>query len=208
MVSNTLFGDDSQETTVANTPATFVPVTSATSDHQYFNSSFIFPSQSSPVLFSSSASSSPSPRNSQLTFESSPLPEHETRLFSTNDTDDVDEYFIKDPSTISTVQQDLSISMSNPPALLPTVSSNGIVPVSPNINTDFDFTTNGDDLLDDVLQSLGDFVKLQETLTLPTRSADQKPPPTNGLDFIQQEEFPDFAWEESFSQLFPSLSSA
>lgn len=76
------------------------------------------------------------------------------------------------------------------------------VPGSPNLNIDPDFPQLGDDILQQALQSLGDLTKFAESSISGTSTEMNN----IGLDdFLQNDDYTDLAWEESFAELFPAL---
>jgi hypothetical protein len=105
------------------------------------------------------------------------------------------------------------------------------VPASPNLNNleaDLDFPQLGDDILQQALQTLGDFNKFTSESSMasgftqntgPIQNDQSTPSTSNNMnsfnmnsigfdDFLQNDDYNDndLMWEESFAQLFPSLS--
>jgi len=171
-------------------------------DHQYFNSSaFTSPaSPSSSILFSSSSTNN-------FDFESLLQQQHDVNndLFSTsittssNDTADIQQYLINNSSSMIVKAE--------------SQNSNILVPATPpTLNFDPDFPPLGDDILEQALKSLGDFTKFADNTTFGQTISNslldgQSLASTSDFDFPQREEYTDPVWEESFAQLFPSLSS-
>jgi len=220
MVDNSIAQDDAIETAVNFVDAN---LSSTNNDHQYFSNNVFNASPVSPssLLFSSaSSSSSSSINNESFDFESLLQPPREnissindSNLFSTNDTAAAVEFqydFMNNPyPQIDTINNSNTIVKADSP-------NSSVVPASPSstLNFDTDFPQLGDDILEIALKSLGDFTKNNPELTngssaiLPTLLVDDQNASTSGFDFLQQDDYTDPAWEESFAQLFPSLSNA
>jgi len=205
MGDNSIIQSDGDETALNTDTAAFVQVSSTNPDHQYYNTAFTSPaSPSASILFSSQP-------NESFDFESLLQPQTVTDLMSTNDTADVQQYF----NTESYAPIEINVADSNFPAAVnyiapPTTASPiGVVPASPTLNFDPDFPPLGDDILDEALKSLGDFTKFAEgtNSTAPSVLNGLQGTTDIGFDFLQNDDFRDLAWEESFAQIFPSLSN-
>jgi len=202
-------------------------LSSTNNDHQYFSSSNVFTNPASPssLLFSSvSSSSSSTSNNESFDFESllqqpsENVSINDNNLFSTNDTAVEFQYdFMNNsyPPQIDIINSTTTNNSSN--TIIKANSPNSsVVPASPStlLNFDTDFPQLGDDILEIALKSLGDFTKNNSDLTnsssaiLPTLLIDNQNASTSGYDFLQQDDYTDPAWEESFAQLFPSLSNS
>jgi len=189
-IDNSIIQDIVQETAVTESiPFVNSSSSSATNDHQYFSNAMSSPSSSS-VLFSSSS-------NINFDLESLLQPQPMADLFSNNDT--ADQYF---QNAASSINSGIISSAKSP---------NSMVPASPILNFDPDFPALGDDILQQALQSLGDLTKFAENTTSTTQLStssigDQSSSNVTGFDFLQNDDYADLVWEESFAQLFPSLS--
>jgi len=128
---------------------------------------------------------------------------NEPDLFSTNDTVDVDQYFNTSAGVTVAAGSVVSSSTTATSSVTAVESPNNVVPASPTLTFDSEFPTLADDILEQALQSLGEFAKVAENTI--RSSVNEHATPTT-LDFIQNDDFVDLAWEESFSQLFPTLS--
>lgn len=157
----------------------------AVNDHQYFTNAMVSPSSSS-VLFSSSS-------NSNFDFESILQPATGAQLFPSHDAANVQQYLRDTPLAIEPAGSSEATSACSP---------NGMVPASPALNFDPEFPQLADDILQQALQSLGDLSKFAEDATAPPASASD----VIGFDLLQSDDYVDLAWEESFEQLFPSLT--
>jgi len=222
MVDNSIAQDDTIETTMNFVDSNLL--SSTNNDHQYFSSNvFTNPASPSSLLFSSASSSSSN--NECFDFESLLQQPSENvsiindNLFSTNDTAVEFQYdFMNNSyppqidvinSTATTINSSNTIIKANSP-------NSSVVPASPSstLNFDTDFPPLGDDILEIALKSLGDFTKNSDltnassSAILPTLLIDNQNASTSGFDFLQQDDYTDPAWEESFAQLFPSLSNA
>jgi len=213
MVDHSIAQSESIETAAVKTIIFGQNLLSSTNnDHQYFNNVFV-----SPALFSSNSSSSETNNNNEsFDFESllQQQPPSQNLLFSSsssspNDTADVQQYF--NDTSIATLNSGIIKT-----EILVNSNSSSLVPTSPSqLNFDTDFPQLGDDILEQALRSLGDLTKSFNDETLPivsnfSASFDdgQQIATTSGFDFLQQDDYTDLAWEESFAQLFPSLSNA
>jgi len=212
MVDHSIAQSESIETAAVKTIIFGQNLLSSTNnDHQYFNNVFV-----SPALFSSNSSSSETNNNNEcFDFESLLQQQQPSQnlLFSSssspNDTADVQQYF--NDTSIATLNSGIIKT-----EILVNSNSSSLVPTSPSqLNFDTDFPQLGDDILEQALRSLGDLTKSFNDETLPivsnfSASFDdgQQIATTSGFDFLQQDDYTDLAWEESFAQLFPSLSNA
>jgi hypothetical protein len=204
---NTIIQNYGDEAALNTDTAAFVQISSANADHQYFNSAFTSPaSPSASVLFSS-------PSNESYDFESLLQPPTvNDLLLPTNDTADVQQYFNNDSYAssmeINVCDSDFAAAVNS---IVPSATSPiGVVPASPTqLNFDPDFPPLGDDVLEQALKSLGEFTKFAEDTTSTSFSIlDSQSTTDAGFDFLQNDDFRDLAWEESFAQIFPSVPNA
>jgi hypothetical protein len=155
----------------------------ALNDHEYFQQNGVISSESqSSIMFSS---------NSSFDLDSilqHPQQQDPADLFPSTDTRvTMGEYF-----------QEEGINSA--------ISPNNQVPASPNLNIDPDFPQLGDDILQQALQSLGDLTKFAESNESSSATTSESNNTIGFDDFLQNDDYCDLAWEESFAQLFPSLT--